>query len=87
MNTLSAPLANNHISIDCAVIGFDGAELKVLLVKRTGSEDGMEYHDMKLPGSLIYRDEDLDDAASRVLTELTGLDGIGFDAVQGLWFK
>lgn len=77
MNTTPAPLANNHISIDCAVIGFDGAELKVLLVKRTGSEDGMEYHDMKLPGSLIYRDEDLDDAASRVLTELTGLDGIG----------
>lgn len=28
---------------------------------------------MKLPGSLIYQDEDLDEAAKRVLNELTGL--------------
>ena len=24
------PLANNHISVDCVVIGFDGEQLKVL---------------------------------------------------------
>ena len=52
------PLANNHISVDCVVIGFDGEQLKVLLVKRIGEEDGEVYHDMKLPGSLIYMDED-----------------------------
>ncbi len=75
-STTSAPLANNHISIDCAVIGFDGVSLKVLLLRRTGSDDGEEYHDMKLPGSLIYRDENLDDAARRVLSELTGIDDI-----------
>ena len=28
------PLANNHISVDCVVIGFDGEQLKVLLIKR-----------------------------------------------------
>lgn len=67
------PLANNHISVDCVVVGFDGEQLKILLVKRTGSENGTEYHDMKLPGSLIYEDEDLDEAASRVLFELTGI--------------
>lgn len=67
------PLANNHISVDCVVVGFDGEQLKVLLVKRTGSENGTEYHDMKLPGSLIYEDEDLNGAAGRVLYELTGL--------------
>ncbi len=67
------PLANNHISVDCVVIGFDGEQLKVLLVKRTGVEEGEEFHDMKLPGSLIYMDEDLDDAAKRVLGELTGV--------------
>ena len=65
------PLANNHISVDCVVIGFDGEQLKVLLVKRIGEEDGEVYHDMKLPGSLIYMDEDLDEAAQRVLCELT----------------
>lgn len=67
------PLANNHISVDCVVVGFDGEQLKVLLIKRNGSENGTEYHDMKLPGSLIYQDEDLDEAASRVLYELTGI--------------
>ena len=68
-----APLANNHISVDCVVIGFDGEQLKVLLVKRAGEDNGEVYHDMKLPGSLIYMDEDLDEAAQRVLYELTGL--------------
>ena len=28
------PLANNHISVDCVVFGFDGEQLKVLLVKQ-----------------------------------------------------
>lgn len=67
------PLANNHISIDCVVFGFDGQSLHVLLVKRNGEDQGGEYNDMKLPGSLIYQDEDLDEAASRVLHELTGI--------------
>ena len=69
-------LANNHISVDCVVIGFDGEKLKVLLVKRMGEESGEVFHDMKLPGSLIYMDEDLDDAAKRVLRDLTGLKNV-----------
>lgn len=68
-----APLANNHISVDCVVLGFDGVNLRVLLVKRQGEYQGGEYNDMKLPGSLIYQDEDLDEAAMRVLHELTGV--------------
>ena len=71
------PLANNHISVDCVVIGFDGEQLKVLLIKRIGEEDGQVFHDMKLPGSLIYQDEDLDEAAQRVLCELTGVKNVG----------
>lgn len=67
------PLANNHISVDCVVLGFDGARLRVLLVKREGEHLGREYNDLKLPGSLIYQDEDLDEAAMRVLNELTGV--------------
>lgn len=78
MNTAvnTTPLAHNHISVDCVVIGFDGERLKVLLVNRHGEEDGKEYHDMKLPGSLIYQDEDLDEAALRVLHELTGIKSV-----------
>lgn len=67
------PLANNHISVDCVVIGFDGEQLKALLINRVGEEEGQVYRDMKLPGSLIYMDEDLDEAAQRVLHELTGV--------------
>lgn len=70
------PLANNHISVDCVVIGFDGERLKVLLIRRMGEEEGQAFHDMKLPGSLIYQDEDLDEAAQRVLNELTGLKSV-----------
>lgn len=69
-------LANNHISVDCVVIGFDGQKIKVLLVRRMGEEDGEVFHDMKLPGSLIYMDEDLDSAAQRVLNELTGMKNV-----------
>ena len=57
----NTPLANNHISVDCVVIGFDGEQLKVLLVKRAGEDNGEVYHDMKLPGSLIYMDKNLDE--------------------------
>lgn len=69
-------LAFNHVSVDCTVFGFDGERLKVLLVRRTGFQDGETFHDMKLPGSIIYLDEDLDEAAKRVLFELTGLKNV-----------
>ena len=69
-------LAVNHISVDCVVLGFDGEQLRVLLVKRVGEENGEVFHDMKLPGGLIYTDENLDDAARRVLRELTGIKSI-----------
>ena len=81
------PLANNHISVDCVVIGFDGEQLKVLLIKRAGEEEGEIFHDMKLPGSLIYMDEDLDEAAKRVLNELTGAEERQSDAIQGIRLK
>lgn len=53
-----------------------GKQLKVLLINRAGEDNGEVYHDMKLPGSLIYVDEDLDEAAKRVLFELTGLKSV-----------
>jgi len=76
MTTKEPLLAFNHISVDCVVFGFDGSSLDVLLIRRTGEEGGEVFHDMKLPGSLIYKDEELDDAARRVLAELTGLKNV-----------
>lgn len=69
-------LVNPHVSVDCVVIGFDGEQLKVLLVKQIGQEITDVYTDLKLPGSLIYNDEDLDEAAQRVLYELTGIKNV-----------
>ena len=74
--TTDTMLAKIHLSVDCTVLGFNGNRLEVLLIRRTGEEEGRAFHDMKLPGSLILRNEELDDAARRVLTELTGLKNI-----------
>lgn len=64
---------NPHVSVDCVLIAFDGTQLNVLLVKQTGQEPDDMYNNFKLPGSLIYEDEDIDESAMRVLYELTGL--------------
>jgi len=67
---------NPYVSVDCVVFGFDGKDLNVLLIERHFQENNKDYSDKKLPGSIIYMDENLDEAASRVLTELTGLKNI-----------
>lgn len=69
---------NPHISVDCVVFGFDSGSLKVLLVERMFSDghSGEAVSDLKLPGSLVYDNENLDNAAYRVLRELTGIDHI-----------
>lgn len=60
-----------NVSVDCVVFGFDDQQLSVLLVQRQSAED--DKNDLKLPGNLIHDDEDVDDAAHRVLNELTGI--------------
>jgi len=75
-------LYNPHISVDCVVFGFDGEKLKVLLIERSINEQNELYNDKKLPGSIILNNEDLDQAASRVLTELTGLKNIYLSQFQ-----
>ena len=67
---------NLHVSVDCVVFGFEFGKLDVLLIERNMEFEGKEYKDLKLPGDLVRKDEDLDNAASRVLGELTGLDNI-----------
>ena len=67
---------NPHVSVDCVVFGYNGEKLKVLLIERTIDEEKGLYNDKKLPGSIIYEDEDLDTAASRILNELIGLKNV-----------
>jgi hypothetical protein len=70
---------NPHISVDCVIFGFDGINLKALLIKRNARNTEEPYiiqTDFKLPGDFITDEEDLETAASRVLKELTGLENI-----------
>lgn len=62
---------HTYVSVDCVVFGFDGERLNVLLVERADNENSLP--DLKLPGSVIYNEEDTDKAAGRVLYELTGI--------------
>ncbi|MFT4524527.1 MAG: 8-oxo-dGTP diphosphatase [Bacteroidia bacterium] len=68
---------NPNVSVDCVVFGFQNAKLKVLLMERNHEyEEGEDSIDTALPGDLIKNDENLNEAATRVLGELTGLDQI-----------
>jgi hypothetical protein len=62
---------HTYVSVDCVVFGFENNQLHILLVQRDTNK--IDSNNMKLPGSLIYDDEDVDDAAQRVLLELTGI--------------
>ena len=67
---------SSAISVDCAVFGFDGKSLKVLLIKRRYPIDDLSADDLKLPGAMILENETLPEAAERVLEESTGLSNI-----------
>ncbi|QRM90268.1 NUDIX domain-containing protein [Lacinutrix sp. WUR7] len=67
-----------NISVDCVVFGFDinTKSLNVLLIKRfLESENKKEIlvDDYVLTGYHVYKEETLDETATRVLKELTGL--------------
>ncbi len=65
---------NPSLSADCVIFGFDGNDLKVLLIER--SLEFQEKMLSTLPGDLIYEHEDLEVAAHRILNELTGIQNI-----------
>lgn len=58
------------LSVDCVIFGFHANGLKVLLLK-------LKNMDLwALPGGFVGINEDVDQAAGRILTERTGLDKI-----------
>jgi 8-oxo-dGTP diphosphatase len=64
------PKFDSAFSIDCVIFGFEAGELKILLIER--NED--PFRDWwALPGNLVENDESIEDAATRILYELTGL--------------
>ncbi len=67
------------IAIDCIILGFDGNDIKLLLIKR-GFEP--EKNKWSLMGGFLNQDETLDEAANRVLKQLTGLKGVYMEQLQ-----
>lgn len=70
--TMKTNFIHTYVSVDCVVFGFDDEQLNILLVQRNNIDES-DTKRLKLPGSLIFNNEDVDDAASRVLYELTGI--------------
>jgi len=58
------------VAVDCIVFGFDASALKILLIKR-GFEP--EKGKWSLMGGFVQPEESLDNAAQRILAQLTGL--------------
>jgi 8-oxo-dGTP diphosphatase len=67
------------ITVDCVIFGFDGEELKVLLIR---SDLEMYKGKWSLLGDFAEDNEELDDAAYRVLKTRTGMTNVYLDQVR-----
>lgn len=71
--TKTLPKLHSDFSVDCVIFGFDEGELKILLIERNAEP----FDKWKaLPGNLVKDDEEIEEAAERVLYELSGLENV-----------
>lgn len=68
-----------YVSVDCIIFGFYEGELNLLLLKRNFEPALGEW---SLMGGFVQENESVDDAAKRVLAELTGLDQVYMEQVS-----
>ena len=61
------------VAVDCIIFGFDGKDLKTLLVKRSFEPGRGKW---SLMGGFVRAEESIDHGASRILKTLTGLTDI-----------
>lgn len=66
-------------AVDCIIFGFDGTELKLLLIKRAFEPEKGKW---SLMGGFVQQDENCLEAANRVLTQLTGLKGVYMEQLR-----
>ena len=67
------------ITVDCAIFGFEENKLKILLIK-----SDLEVFDgrLSLLGDMVHDNEELDDAAYRILKERTGMNDVFLEQVR-----
>lgn len=61
------------LAVDCIIFGFDGFELRILLIKRGFNPEKEKW---SLMGGFVQANESIDQAANRILRELTGIEGV-----------
>ena len=71
--------ATFYVAVDSIIFGFDQGELKLLLHKRQFEPFRGEW---SLFGGFVQKGESLDEAANRILFELTGLHDIYMEELQ-----
>lgn len=67
-----------YVAVDCIILGFDQKELNVLLYKRKFEPMMGQW---SLMGGFIKAGESIEEAASRVLTDCTGIDNLFMEQV------
>ena len=66
------------VGLDCVIFGFHEGELSLLLLKRNFEPAKGEW---SLMGGFLKHDESIDEAAKRVLKELTGLENVYMEQI------
>jgi 8-oxo-dGTP diphosphatase len=61
------------VAVDCIIFGFDGNQLKALLIKRAFEPEQGKW---SLMGGFVEKNENAEEAATRVLFQLTGMGNI-----------
>lgn len=79
MKDLYVKHPRHYVAVDCIIFGFDKQKLKLLVIKRDFEPGKGEW---SLMGGFVQEGEAVDDAAARVLKELTGLSDIYLEQVQ-----
>ena len=67
------------VAIDCIIFGFDGRDLKLLLIKRGFHPEKDRW---SLMGGFLQARENLEEAANRILKQLTGLEGVYMEQLR-----
>lgn len=67
------------VALDCIIFGYDGEQLKLLLIKRNMEPEQGRW---SLMGGFLHDNEDLEAAAQRILYDLTGLTNTYLEQLQ-----
>lgn len=67
------------VAVDCIIFGFDGTDYKILLIQRGFAPEKEKW---SLMGGFVKDDESLEQAAERVLSQLTGLKNVYLEELK-----